>query len=327
MVFANLDEHEKHAFFGLLDEYFESRPHILSGGEGGVGMSREQATAVASAGANVFGRAMAANPRATSNAISAGFQRAGMAAPPTPVNASSHDDDEGDSQPRASVASIRAAFSASGLKPPVPGGGAPKPPPPAPPRRGPSSTTNEDDDDSQGPPPPPSRPPFNPRTSKPAGLVTEKKISDLSTSSGADFMRSVRNGSANKNKGTVTPPIPGALQPPKSEYGPPPMRRAPSSTSINSRANSNPSPPASVRSVSGGARKIPPVPKTPIHAEPEEEEEWGEVLYDYNSGESTDLVIEAGDRVLIVEHSSEEWWKGELNGKTGLFPSSYVRIL
>lgn len=177
-----------------------------------------------------------------------------------------------------------------------------------------------------------------------------RKISDLDVSSKGGFLRSVRNGSSNKNPPSIAPPIPGALGPPKSDYGPPPVRRAPSSTSLSSsRATLNPSPPASVRSVSGGVRKIPPVPKA-IHGEPEEMEEeeqgeWADVLYDYNSGvsafhphvegrhsacsfqEATDLAVEAGDRILVVERSSEDWWKGELNGKTGLFPSSYVRLL
>ena len=31
MVFANFSEEDKQAFFELLDEYFESRPHLFGG--------------------------------------------------------------------------------------------------------------------------------------------------------------------------------------------------------------------------------------------------------------------------------------------------------
>ncbi|EJD54113.1 hypothetical protein AURDEDRAFT_110725 [Auricularia subglabra TFB-10046 SS5] len=312
MVFANLGEHEKQAFFSLLDEYFESRPHLRADGTA-AGITPAQASAVASAGASMLGRAAAANPRAANAALNAGLQRAGVANANVQItrNGAPVDDEDEDSKPqRASVASRIAAFGAAGLKPPVPGGGAPKPPPPAPPRRGGHTPEPSADEDAYEAPHPPVRPPIAPRVpTTPSGLVTEKKFQVFGSK---------------PPKESVTPPPPAGLPNPKSDYGPPPVRRVPSSTSMSSK---NPSPPASMRSVSsGGGRKIPPIPKA-VHAEPEPMEEWAEVLYDYDSGEATDLAIEAGQRILIIEHSSEEWWKGELKGKQGLFPSSYVRML
>lgn len=61
--------------------------------------------------------------------------------------------------------------------------------------------------------------------------------------------------------------------------------------------------------------------------------------------EPNDLVIRENQRIRIVSRDSEDWyvlasimlsalltgthcrWTGELNGKTGLFPASYVRAL
>ncbi|KAG5645261.1 hypothetical protein DXG03_006563 [Asterophora parasitica] len=116
----------------------------------------------------------------------------------------------------------------------------------------------------------------------------------------------------------------------KNKFGPPPPR-----TSVAAEpAPKAPSPP-------------PPEP------EPQEEEaahgEWADVLYDYNSGEATDLVITAGERVLVTERTSDDWyvldsllisweidgvchamcyrWTGKFNGKSGLFPATYVQLL
>lgn len=51
-----------------------------------------------------------------------------------------------------------------------------------------------------------------------------------------------------------------------------------------------------------------------------------EALYDY-TGEnpSTDLTIHRGDIIQLTEFVNNDWWKGTLNGKTGIFPSNYVK--
>jgi hypothetical protein len=62
--------------------------------------------------------------------------------------------------------------------------------------------------------------------------------------------------------------------------------------------------------------------------------------------ESTDLELQAKQRVLVVEKTSDDWcvllpfffgvslsypflgrWTGEINGRSGLFPASYVKLL
>ncbi|KAJ7929146.1 SH3-domain-containing protein [Mycena leptocephala] len=74
---------------------------------------------------------------------------------------------------------------------------------------------------------------------------------------------------------------------------------------------------------------------TPPSQEEEEEEEeeeaaegeWAEALYDYDSKDPGDLRIRANQNVWVTERTSDDWWTGEFQGKTGLFPASYVKIL
>ncbi|KAG1644177.1 hypothetical protein G6F44_003085 [Rhizopus delemar] len=50
---------------------------------------------------------------------------------------------------------------------------------------------------------------------------------------------------------------------------------------------------------------------------------YAEALYDFTgSNPSADLNFRAGDKIQIVEYVNDNWWKGTLNGKTGLPPSS-----
>lgn len=53
--------------------------------------------------------------------------------------------------------------------------------------------------------------------------------------------------------------------------------------------------------------------------------------YDYQSDQNGDLALKEGDKIAIVEHMSEDWWKGYKKGdhpdKPGLFPSNYVETI
>ena len=52
-------------------------------------------------------------------------------------------------------------------------------------------------------------------------------------------------------------------------------------------------------------------------------------LFDYNSDEAGDLNLSKDDKIAVVEHMSEDWWKGYKQGseKPGVFPSNYVNII
>jgi len=49
--------------------------------------------------------------------------------------------------------------------------------------------------------------------------------------------------------------------------------------------------------------------------------------FDYEAEEADDLSFEAGDVIKIVERIGDEWLKGEVDAKTGIFPVSYVEII
>lgn len=94
-MIANLPAHEKQAFFGILDEYFASRPHLLptSGAaspsaappQRGVAGLTDRATAAAG---NAAGSAASA---AVSNALRDQFSRTGITSkgPPPPAPSAS----------------------------------------------------------------------------------------------------------------------------------------------------------------------------------------------------------------------------------------------
>lgn len=51
------------------------------------------------------------------------------------------------------------------------------------------------------------------------------------------------------------------------------------------------------------------------------------VIYSYQENKPDELTLAVGDIVEIFEEVEEGWWKGKLNGKTGVFPSNFVEII
>lgn len=48
------------------------------------------------------------------------------------------------------------------------------------------------------------------------------------------------------------------------------------------------------------------------------------VKYNYKSQQSDELSLSKGDQVTVLEKSDDGWWRGNLNGRVGWFPSNYV---
>ncbi|XP_063964951.1 nostrin-like [Lytechinus pictus] len=48
-------------------------------------------------------------------------------------------------------------------------------------------------------------------------------------------------------------------------------------------------------------------------------------IYDYDATDEDQIDIKEGDVINIVEKGEDGWWKGEREGKIGLFPASYVK--
>ncbi|OAX83426.1 hypothetical protein ACJ72_02205, partial [Emergomyces africanus] len=48
--------------------------------------------------------------------------------------------------------------------------------------------------------------------------------------------------------------------------------------------------------------------------------------YDYEAAEDNELGFPEGARITNIEFPDEDWWHGEYNGRSGLFPSNYVEL-
>ena len=50
-------------------------------------------------------------------------------------------------------------------------------------------------------------------------------------------------------------------------------------------------------------------------------------LYSYVATSPDELNFHKGSVISVLSKEEGEWWKGELNGQVGLFPSNYVQPL
>ena len=51
------------------------------------------------------------------------------------------------------------------------------------------------------------------------------------------------------------------------------------------------------------------------------------VTFDYDAENNDELTLKEGDMVKVLDQEEEGWWKGELNGKIGVFPSNFVELV
>ena len=49
-------------------------------------------------------------------------------------------------------------------------------------------------------------------------------------------------------------------------------------------------------------------------------------MYDFEANEPTELGFKEGDLIILNKKIDENWFEGTLNGRTGIFPISYVQI-
>ncbi|KAJ2742543.1 hypothetical protein GGI20_004406 [Coemansia sp. BCRC 34301] len=75
----------------------------------------------------------------------------------------------------------------------------------------------------------------------------------------------------------------------------------------------------------GDVKKRPPPPPPPAAAPANPR---AVALYDFAGDQAGDLPFNKGDLITVTEKtdSSNDWWKGICKGKTGTFPSNYVRL-
>jgi len=347
-MFSNLTYQDKQAFFALLDEYFQSRPHLLGGG----GSKNVETVAIAAAPAALaLHQAAVKNPKAAASLMTTGAKtlnkwnqnQNGQSESPVEGNTNGNASSPMGGFGLGRVAAAAASFSGKGSG----GGGsgatnntqsqpstttpttpspsafgalrqaassftppkfnAPPPPPSAPPRAGSGigipapNMASRPGVAANSPPPPP--PPPTPRRDSSAssglgmnGLVSKKAMGDVNTSSmGSVFASALPKkhfGSGQSESRTSIPPA----FPKQTGFLPPPARKA--------------------------KQDVEP------EVEPEQEEEggeWAQALYEYTSDDPGDLNLMEGQHVKVLERTSDDWWRGEVDGKQGVFPASFVQ--
>ncbi|KIP06763.1 hypothetical protein PHLGIDRAFT_128090 [Phlebiopsis gigantea 11061_1 CR5-6] len=100
---------------------------------------------------------------------------------------------------------------------------------------------------------------------------------------------------------------PGA-RPPKSRSASVSSRTSPTKTKPTNSTNASPV-------IPGRNFKLPVSKKTAV------------ALHDFNASSTDELSFRVGDQIAVQNEVLDGWWMGELNGKTGLFPTTYTEII
>ncbi|KAG2200435.1 hypothetical protein INT46_002068 [Mucor plumbeus] len=134
----------------------------------------------------------------------------------------------------------------------------------------------------------------------------------------------------------ITPPV---IQPREMPSFPKlPVRRTPDWQSPQQNASQHQAPQQMVGMV------MPSITKNILHSEPEKSFPppppaytqkpsteppalaTAEALYDYKGEDpTTDLSFKQGDIIEVTEYVNDDWWKGTVNGKSGIFPQNHVK--
>ena len=83
---------------------------------------------------------------------------------------------------------------------------------------------------------------------------------------------------------------------------------------------------SSAASMAAGKKKPP--PPIPAKRLPSFQAQFVTALYDFEGQNAGDLAFREGDKIRVVKKtdSTDDWWDGELKGRTGAFPANYVQV-
>ncbi|KAM5196721.1 SH3 domain-containing kinase-binding protein 1 isoform 12-T14 [Hipposideros larvatus] len=81
-------------------------------------------------------------------------------------------------------------------------------------------------------------------------------------------------------------------------------------------------------------KKLPPTTATPDSSKPEmdsrtKSKDYCKVIFPYEAQNDDELTIKEGDIVTLINKDCIDvgWWEGELNGRRGVFPDNFVKLL
>lgn len=109
-------------------------------------------------------------------------------------------------------------------------------------------------------------------------------------------------------------PEPVQAQPSPAPYSPP--TAAMSNTSMNEKAPQN-------------GYVSPPPQAPPAYPQVPPIMSLASALYAYTPTDPGDLALQPNDRIQVIEHMNDDWWRGrnERTGMEGIFPRSYVNVI
>lgn len=72
-----------------------------------------------------------------------------------------------------------------------------------------------------------------------------------------------------------------------------------------------------------------PAPPPPAYAQTPPVLSISSAMYAYTPTDAGDLALQPNDRIQVLEHMNNDWWRGrnERTNQEGIFPRSYVRVL
>ncbi|RSH84193.1 uncharacterized protein EHS24_005702 [Apiotrichum porosum] len=332
-MFANLSYEDKHAFFALLDEYFESRPHLrpAAGGSNGGGITlnaghaKAAAAAFTAATATQSGRGAPSGPPVVPSRTYRAEESEAVAepAPPAWSPAAHSPTASGQSPSKPSPMVSAKGYMSSGMNKmsnndtlnkglgKIGAGNftsrmsdrfSASSGPYVAPRSTPREPSAESGAGGAAPTPPPSRTAPPARGGPVAGLQSSKSFGHVDTGSGGSAFTSMWRDPNKVQAPTTNARMAPALGVPKVNM-PPPTRRVGAGAGA---ASGTPSPEPAAAAGEGQAQ----------------------ALYDYPASDATDLEVQEGQIVTIVAKTSADWWTCEDgNGKQGLVPANYMKEL
>ncbi|KAJ5111312.1 hypothetical protein N7532_001847 [Penicillium argentinense] len=120
----------------------------------------------------------------------------------------------------------------------------------------------------------------------------------------------------------VPSPLPEPVQTQPVQTQPPPMPYSPPSTAMSS-VSLNEKAPLHNQYVAPPPQPPPAYPQVPPILS------LASAMYAYTPTDPGDLALQPNDRIQVIEHMNEDWWRGrnERTGMEGIFPRSYVNVI